>query len=864
MQTIETLSVKLVGDVTDFTSKMQGAMGAIQAVGDKMQAVGDRMQAIGQKWSIFVTAPIVAFGKSALDSAADFEVSMNVIEKVTGATTEQMKEMSDQALKLGKDTVFSAGEAAQAQIELAKAGMDVYQTMAAMPGVLDLAAAGDVELAKAAKLTAGVLNAFSMEASESAYVANLLAAAANSSAADMGDLALGMAQGGFAFAAAGQGADDLAASLAILTNVGLKGTDAGTALKNMFQQLYGPTKTAREVMAKFGLDVFDAAGNMLPLAEIIDVFNSKLGDMSQEQRLAILDVVLLSDGMKAMIPLMTAGKDGFIAMKDAVNEQGQASEVADARMKGLAGAIEYFRGTLESMMIDTALPWLNTLSAIIRATADWIAKFGELDPALQRNIVIFAALAAALGPVLIYSGLIISSLGSIISLFAALNPWLVAASVAMAAVGGAFYLGADNLQILWKYLKGAAVDWRYMSDLIGWLPTPIQGVVQFLGKLIVTFEVLGKYIWGVITDGRVMSDLIGWLPTPIQDAVQAFGVFIGRVREWVLNWRENLGEWLVILQGWAQAAWQWIADAMPPVREKLLAWWELMRGWLMDRLPEWMATLQGWAQAAWQWIADMTPVALAKLSEWTNALLAWVIGKLPDWLAVLLRWATAAVTWIGDTIPDVIRGFGEWVRSIVGWGDGEGRSKLNEMIDRWIRILSEWVVNDLIPKIGPEIKKFGGALYNALVDMIASVRDAAWNIGVGIVQGMISGIQSMWNRLIDSARQLAGLAVTTAQDELEQHSPSRKGLAIGANFAESIGMGAREAMGQLSLDVTAGLRGALSDTDLHYATVGAGGRGGGMPAIVLNQNFYGNVDRAAVASGGRDGILQGLRQVGLS
>jgi len=120
---IETLSVKLQGDVSDFVAKMNSAATAVQAIGDKMQAIGDKMQAIGQKWSLYISAPLIAMGKASLDSAADFEVSMNVIEQVTGATTAQMAEMSDQALKLGKATVFSAGEAAQAQLELAKAGM---------------------------------------------------------------------------------------------------------------------------------------------------------------------------------------------------------------------------------------------------------------------------------------------------------------------------------------------------------------------------------------------------------------------------------------------------------------------------------------------------------------------------------------------------------------------------------------------------------------------------------------------------------------------------------------------------------------------------------------------------------------------
>jgi len=187
--TIETLAVKLIGDVTDFNEKMVGAANMIQSVGDKMQATGDRMQAIGQKWSMFVSAPLIAMGKSALDSAADFEQSMNVMEQVTGATTDQMKALSDQALQTGKDSVFSAGEVAKAQLALSKANFDVNATMAATPGVVALAAAADMELADAAEITANAISAFNLPASDASRIADMLAASANASTASVYDQA---------------------------------------------------------------------------------------------------------------------------------------------------------------------------------------------------------------------------------------------------------------------------------------------------------------------------------------------------------------------------------------------------------------------------------------------------------------------------------------------------------------------------------------------------------------------------------------------------------------------------------------------------------------------------------------------------
>ena len=697
---LETLTVRLVGDTTDFVAKMASAGQAVQAVGDKMQATGQRMQSMGYQWSAFVSAPLIAMGKDALGAAADFETTMNVMEQVTRANADQMKALSDQALDLGMKTIFSAGQAAEAQLELSKAGMEVNDVMGAMPGVLDLAAAGDVDLASAAKLTAGVLNAFSLEAKESTYVANLLAAAANASSANIGDLSLGMAQGGFAFAAANQKVDDLAAALGILTNVGLKGTDAGTALKNMMQQLYGPTDKAREAMAHYNLNIFDANGNMKPLVEIIDIFNKQLGGLSQEQRLAVLDTILLSDGMKAMIPLMTAGAEGFTAMKDAVNEEGAAADVANARMKGLAGAIEYFRGTIETLMIQTATPWLEQLSSMIRWIADLIAKFGELDPALQKNIVIFAALLAVIGPILIYSGLLVSSVGSLVSVFGALLSPMGLVAVALGAVVAAALMGNDTFNTLTKYIRAVLKDGDYLNDWLTHLPEPMRGVVRIAGMFVATLQNIGKYIWAILVDGDYLNDWLTHLPEPIQNVARAFGEMLAYVRN-------NFGNWVKV-------AWGWIVDATPIALAKLGEWGAALWNWVTQNWPVWKQYLLTWATAAWNWIAEMTPIALAKLGEWGTMLWNWLIENWPTWKAKLGEWANAAWQWILDMIPVAIEKLGEWGTALWNW--------LTENLPTWkVKLLEwgnaawQWIV-DALPTIKEKMGELGTWLYDWLVE----------------------------------------------------------------------------------------------------------------------------------------------------
>ena len=757
MQTIETLAVKLIGDVGDFQQKMASAAQSVAAVGAKMQEVGAGMQAAGAKWSLFVTAPIVAMGKAALTSAGDFEQSMNVIEQITGATTEQMAALSNQALKLGKDTVFSAGEAAKAQLALAKAGMSTQQIMDSTTGVVALAAAADMDLADAAKISSDALNAFRLPASDAGKIADLLAAAANNSTASVADMGKALQMSSAVMSQYGFTAAETVTILTQMANAGIRNSDAGTALKTAFMHLAAPTDVAKNVMEQYGISVYDSTGAMRDAQSIIEQFSTNLAPLTEATRNQALATIFGTDGLRVMNILMADGVEKHVALAAAVTEAGAAQEVADARMKGLSGAILYFQGTLDSMMISTAIPWLNQLADLVRGTADWIAKFGELDPAIQKTVVTLVALAAAVGPVLIYSGMLVSAIGSITQALAGMTAFLLAnpivALAALAAALVAFGIAWDN-------------DWMGIRDKT---------------------QVAVEYVQGLF---------------------------------------------------------------------------DRMVAYVQANLPDWMAKLAEWGAAAWQWIVDMTPVALAKLGEWTVALIGWVIAKLPDWIATLLRWATAAVAWIGDSLPKAITALGEWVRSFVGWGNSTGHSQLVAMGVKFAQALVDWVVVELIPKIGPELLKFNAALRDALWNIAKSIGQAAIDIGIGIVQGIIDGIASMWNNLVNSVKNLAGAGVDAAKDELEQHSPSRKGLAIGANFGKSIGMGARSALGNLQLDVSAGLRGALADIEPRYAAVGNAATQPGPVTISMSFVVGSGADAGMVAGAARGGTLAALRQVG--
>lgn len=407
---VASLAIRVTGETSDAEAKLN-------SLSDRIEGFAAKTGKLGLGMSAMFTAPIVAAGAGAFKAAADMERSMNVLQQVIGADTAAMEALNQQALQLGADTSFSAGEAANAMLELGKAGLDTQQIMGAIPGVMSLAAAGGVNLEQAASLAAASLNTFGLEATDVAYVADLMANAANASSASIEDLMAGMRQGGFAFDMAGQGIDDLAASLAILTNVGLTGSDAGTALKNAFMRMMNPTAKAKKVMRELGIEFYDANGSMKEMPEIIGMLNKAFAGMTLEQRDAALGTIFLSDGMKAFVPLLEEGQAGFEEYLRTVNRAGAASETADAFMGGLSGAVEYLSGALESAGIALTRPFLGGTSDLLRWVADMVTAFTQLDPAAINAALAFGAVLAAAGPVALAISGIATAVGLLLTPF---------------------------------------------------------------------------------------------------------------------------------------------------------------------------------------------------------------------------------------------------------------------------------------------------------------------------------------------------------------------------------------------------------------------------------------------------------------
>lgn len=461
MSTLATMDVKLNMDSSGYESGMAKAQKSAEGFGKQLKSAGMAMSAA-------VTLPLVGIATMALKSAGDFEQSMNVMQSITQATGSDMEAMTALALKLGAETSFSAGEAADGMLELGKAGMGTKDIMTAIPGVLSLAAAGSMEVGAAATIAANAVNTFGLEASETTTVANMLAAAANASSADVSDLAQGFQMAGAVFASNNQSMSDLTTSIALMSNAGIAGSDAGTSLKTMMMRLAAPTKDAAAAMADLGLKVYDSNGQMLPFENIVGQLSETTKGLSDAQRNAALSTIFGSDAIRAAVILADAGAEGFANMETQVTAAGAAEEAAAARMKGLNGAMDYLQGSLDSVMITLGAKFLPMLADLLHNVADLATGFTTLSPEVQNAALAFAAVMAAAGPLM----LAVTGIGAALAFLLSPIGLIVVAVGALAAAWATDFGGIQE--------KTAAVM-AAIGPMFTNLVTSINAVLEPLG-----------------------------------------------------------------------------------------------------------------------------------------------------------------------------------------------------------------------------------------------------------------------------------------------------------------------------------------------------------------------------------------------
>lgn len=303
--------------------------------------------------------------------AVDFEQSMlNIKSFVNGISEQEFNALSKEARRLGAETSFSAREAADGMKELAIKGLNTQQIIAAMPGLLDMAKAGVVDLAKASDIAGEALGQFGLDASQTSRVADILTMAFTTSNTTLESLGYTMKYAGRVGREIGLSLEDTAAMAGLLGNIGIKGEQAGTVLRSIYGRLAAPVGPAQKQLEALGVTVKDSTGNLRPLIELLAEMDSKTANMGNADRLAAFKTIFGEEGMTGASELISKGGVGEIAKYVDIikNSSGKASQVAAIQMSGLKGSLDELSSSIEGIAISFGtlmIPAIKTAAQVL-------------------------------------------------------------------------------------------------------------------------------------------------------------------------------------------------------------------------------------------------------------------------------------------------------------------------------------------------------------------------------------------------------------------------------------------------------------------------------------------------------------------
>lgn len=829
-----TLGEAVIGvgaDTSGFEEDVKGkSEAAAKSASKSMQTIGKSVTGVGTKLSLGVTTPLVGIAVAAVHTAAEFQTTMNIMQATSGASGKQVESLSALAKKLGADTIYSANDAADAMLELAKGGFKPAQIAGGgVQATMALAATEGMKLGDAATITANAMNTFGLKAKNASKIADALAGGSNASTASVTSLAQALSQVGPGAKNAGLSLNDTVGVLAAFDNAGVKGSDAGTSLKTMLTRLVPQTKQAMGAMENLGLMTYSSGGAMQKLAkdgihpasgslkdvtsavsgylvkqgiakagtqaltkatqqylessgslhsafvdqngqfksitQIAGILQDKLKGLSQAQRTTAMYQIFGSDSTRAATILMNDGAKGVAKFIKATQAQGAAQKLANARMKGTAGAIEMMKGSIDT----AALAIGQILLPFVTQAANFVAKlanaFVAMSPHVQKAALIFGVVAAAIGPLLVIVGTLISSVGTIIGVFEGVTLAMAAPYIAIGLLVAALVLLYMKSKTVRDIVNKAFGD---IEKAV--LPAVSQIVAMVKGQLIPAFVAIEPLLT------KVAAIFLTVFAKIVIDSIKAVVKIITGIVQVITGIVEIVSG--IFTGNWSRV-WQGMKDVVGGVLKIIVGLIELQFAKFRVLFSLGLDALKFLAEAAWDGIKKLFSLALDGIkSLLKKALDIWLapwkalFNGLQDagragWdkIKTLFSNAMGAVkTGLGNAFDAVKRVFTEAFETIKGIVTTRVQNIITNFssIDN-LKAAADRAWNDVkgaftdgIGKAVTSVKSLAGKVKTAAGNLPSALEHAGEQLIEGLIHGIESKVGALTSKISSIANKVKG------------------------------------------------------------------------------------------------------------
>ena len=393
----------------------------------KAEKVGGTLTSVGQKLLPLSTS-IAGLGVAAVKTTADFDSEMSKVSAISGATGTDLDKLRGKAREMGAKTKFSASEAAQGMQYMAMAGWKTQDMMDGLEGIMNLAAASGEDLASTSDIVTDALTAFGLSAKDSSHFSDILAAAssnANTNVSMMGET--------FKYAAPvlgslGYTAEDAALAIGLMANAGIKSSQAGTSLRGAITNLAKPTDTVAVAMDKYGISLTDSSGKMLSLRELMEQLRQKLGGLSEAEQAQAAAALFGKNAMSGMLAIINGSDKDFEKLAGAIdNCDGSSEKMANTMNDNLQGQITILMSQLQELAISFGEILMPKIRAIVTHIQNFVDKLNAMDEGQKETILRIGMFVAALAPMLMGLGKVITFSANVSRALGTLSAGLVKA-----------------------------------------------------------------------------------------------------------------------------------------------------------------------------------------------------------------------------------------------------------------------------------------------------------------------------------------------------------------------------------------------------------------------------------------------------
>lgn len=494
------------------TAMTNGSKNAIK-LGKDIEKAGNQISNVGMGLTTRVTVPILGLGAGAIKTAADFEQSMSQVAATMGTTSDQITGLTELAQKMGRETAFSASEAADGINTLAMAGLNESQINDALKTTLDLAAAGNLDLASSATYVTGAVKGFGDEMSNASRYADMIAKGATMANTDVNMLGAALTATSATANSYGQTVDTATASLLRLAEQNVTGETAATMLNRTMADLYTPTANAQKALDKLGISAYDESGKAKDLTVVMDELQGALAGYSEEEANAYKNAIFTTNGLQGFNKMMASSTEKVQSFYDGLSGSGgSAANQAATQLDNLKGQLTLLKSATEGAAISFGNKLLPYVKTGVKFAQDLADKINNLSDKQMDLIVKIAGFAAAAGPAIVIFGKMVHVVGKGIT-------WFNRIRRAVQIAGGAFSLLASPVGIAiavvagliavvvlmikhWDKVKATAQKvWGYISGVFKGvgkntksLGTQFNGIKAQINKFIASV----KQMWTVI------------------------------------------------------------------------------------------------------------------------------------------------------------------------------------------------------------------------------------------------------------------------------------------------------------------------------------------------------------------------------